>query len=1204
MTKMFKLRVFHAPMQDARTAKKYRELRLVPGRVYTFGRSRSCCNVVFSDGRVSRQHCQVYWDSITNQLLVFEGAPVDILIRRGNVNSSSSVLATQSKIKPSRNGLYVDGKKLAQGGCQTLNPGSEVSLVACTKGAKTVEDPGFGDAVGFFVQVVDLSQVQALCPVNLPKPVHIEMKVLGNKKSEKGFIPLPINCKKRPLDICKQVASRATEEKSSLSFERRSSVSSTARVKKKPKRSTAEIMGLLKPQQQHRQQASSGLMKIHEQRLDEGYKVFRKQLLNQCIENCRPLQRNCDSVQLRGEFSAKFSSKEGLTRQDRKTLLNGLSRGRVIDGEAITAAPERISLPKDNDIDVSRKGPNVELATKPEAEFSKVMAENNSHRAGHKMDQSCPRGEREEHQCTLDDLGRDEMGLAKGNMSNADAGVSNGKYSGSGFLVNRLEDMKTDSKVPSQKTVCLQELLNPTDGLLGIFAATFTSDIIWFLSSHNMSPALPVTVVCHDHDRCWSTAEESRTSSPFPNWPNVNVVYPVFPDSCCFATEKRQGIGCHHPKFFLLPRKDSIRVIVTSANLTRSQWLHVTNSVWWQDFPRMDSRDYEALFCTSGIDETVLAPKHPQSDFAVHLSSFVASLVADVPSAAHWALDLAEFDFSNAAASLVTSIPGLYGCPCPPVPASVRDLVNNDLLNTDNGVQRTRKFLAAVNSTVVGLSHRFKDSADPYGKRLRILAAILKNTNLQEDGMFKVQLERVTNLKADSNAVSVIVTSEAIQGGMEMVNGKDPLQVAGDSLSSSIPTNSVHIGFLPRSVAKWVAPLNDTGLCTFAAFIQPNELISVANGLSTKVAQLVLYVFEGREFSSLSTRDLTLHHTVALCGLLRNMERPLGLWRLHQILSKFNWPDALETSFLYGSSSIGTSLDAAFLAAFSVASGKKAIRSDLSQESDSQWGAWTVEQEANNPSIGVVFPTIERVKAAKGGLFSHQTVLCFAESTWERLKTACLLYDAIPFPAEREGIPMHVKVAQRRFQRHPKEAPYGWVYCGSHNFSPAAWGRPHAKAVHPCKCRKTTLGCTLLISNYEVGLVFVEPPPTEGPKKLQFKPLAQNPNLDESKVESDVHDRRLGLDKFVLPFCVPAPKYVEADQPATKRAMHNISESLRSKLPCQESDTSEVSDMEIASSEADEEGDESQLCLESAASQLEEEYGGVLWSQIDPFMPQ
>jgi hypothetical protein len=44
-----------------------------------------------------------------------------------------------------------------------------------------------------------------------------------------------------------------------------------------------------------------------------------------------------------------------------------------------------------------------------------------------------------------------------------------------------------------------------------------------------------------------------------------------------------------------------------------------------------------------------------------------------------------------------------------------------------------------------------------------------------------------------------------------------------------------------------------------------------------------------------------------------------------------------------------------------------------------QWGCWTAEHEAENPSIGVVFPTIDRAKAAKDGVLSHYGLLCFAE---------------------------------------------------------------------------------------------------------------------------------------------------------------------------------------------------------------------------------
>lgn len=51
--------------------------------------------------------------------------------------------------------------------------------------------------------------------------------------------------------------------------------------------------------------------------------------------------------------------------------------------------------------------------------------------------------------------------------------------------------------------------------------------------------------------------------------------YPPFPEVIAFGKDsKKQGIACHHPKFFVLQRDDSLRVIITSANLVPTQvWI-------------------------------------------------------------------------------------------------------------------------------------------------------------------------------------------------------------------------------------------------------------------------------------------------------------------------------------------------------------------------------------------------------------------------------------------------------------------------------------------------------------------------------------------------------------------------------------------------------------------------------------------------------
>eukprot|EP00850_Spirogloea_muscicola_P025916 SM004795S16654 [mRNA] locus=s4795:452:1014:+ [translate_table: standard] len=50
--------------------------------------------------------------------------------------------------------------------------------------------------------------------------------------------------------------------------------------------------------------------------------------------------------------------------------------------------------------------------------------------------------------------------------------------------------------------------------------------------------------------------------------------FPTFPEAHRFGSSgsnRRPGMGCHHPKLLLLRRRDCLRVVVTSANLTASQ---------------------------------------------------------------------------------------------------------------------------------------------------------------------------------------------------------------------------------------------------------------------------------------------------------------------------------------------------------------------------------------------------------------------------------------------------------------------------------------------------------------------------------------------------------------------------------------------------------------------------------------------------------
>ncbi|KAJ7546704.1 hypothetical protein O6H91_08G051000 [Diphasiastrum complanatum] len=793
-----------------------------------------------------------------------------------------------------------------------------------------------------------------------------------------------------------------------------------------------------------------------------------------------------------------------------------------------------------------------------------------------------------------DCLFRDNEGL------NPCSNICSAKYGpGShGFCLNKLEWMDHSSSLCS--SVALQELLTPLDDVQAIFVATFTCDIQWFMHSNNISPDLPVTVCCHDSERCWSPSITNRSSVPYSEWPNLRIVYPSFPDVCSFKGEhKRRGIGCHHPKFFLLKRRGNLRVIISSANLNARQWLHVSNTVWWQDFYRQDIPNFQALFEFS--KGQMKDPKHHNvaGDFAAQLASFVASLLMDIPEEARWVVDLAFYDFSKASASLVTSIPGLHRQRIP--------YFSNDAPTVDFFSKQTSStYLGIVDSTVVGIIHRFRPEADPNGVRLRALATISSKGSVDADGLIQVILKREMNVSVDPNAVSVLVPL-LVGCSQEPRLERGSYSHEKSSLSSSQETY-VHLGFLPKTTAKWVATLCDSGFCSFKAKLSLREAFLAASSQSKRNVQLMLYVFHGPEFLHLSESMLSVEIVAALSSLLGSLHHSVGVWRLQEILSYYNWRDSEETEFIYGSSSMGISLDAPFFAYFSAAVGRRAFPSLGSNESDPEWGCWTAAHEVENPSIGLVFPTIERAKRGRGGLDSHYGLLSFAESTWKRLKEAQLLHDAVPYPAEREGVAMHVKVARRRFQ-HSSGIAYGWVYCGSHNFSPAAWG----KFISKYSPRDADTGITndnsLHICNYELGLVFVEPPPEL--KAADAIPCHSGSMWHQTSTSDMIETggTKKDLDRYILPFVVPPPRYQHIDHPATGKALYEARCDLRFKLlPKVISEDTKLGEIltDVSEVEAPVDGDlepEQQLPLleHHIPSNGDENYAEALFIQLDSF---
>ncbi|XP_027124708.1 uncharacterized protein [Coffea arabica] len=711
------------------------------------------------------------------------------------------------------------------------------------------------------------------------------------------------------------------------------------------------------------------------------------------------------------------------------------------------------------------------------------------------------------------------------------------------FYLNRLQFMGHCSS-EAQDVVSLPELFYPVESLQRVFIATFTSDIPWFLSYCRIPAHLPITIACHNAERCWSSNPERRTSYPFTDFPRLVVVYPPFPEVIAFGKDRRKsGIACHHPKLFVLQREDTLRVVVTSANLVARQWNNVTNTVWWQDFPRSCTPDYGSLFNQSSLGGN---NQDSKSDFGAQLAGFMASLVADVPSQAHWILELAKYSFKGALVHLVASVPGIH------TPKSPYMLHSRHFLSGNKNMQKSsgRNLLGSVETSVVGMSHLFCTSVDSNGVKLKKLAAFLRKCSENAYGMSEIILRRETNILADVNAVSVLIPN--------------PEEFSlGDC---------VQIGFLPRDVAQWVAPLSDDGFFAFSAYIYPKEVLRAALEGSYIKVQLILYVSQGPCFSGISN-SLRCQQVSAICSLVSSIHRCVGLWRLQEVLAPYKWPEHLETDFLFGSSSIG-SVNAQFVAAFSAASGKRAAQLSESEESDPHWGCWSASQELRNPSIKVIFPTIERVKTASCGILASKYILCFSQKTWQRLKNVGILHDAIPYPNERSGFPMHVKVARRRFQSKTDASSFGWVYCGSHNFSAAAWGRPLPntvdRKVNVNERNSSVLGSRIHICNYELGIIFTVPP-------------------SDKKDNGD--EKHGNLDDIVLPFATPAPKYKPRDEPATAQAMREVLTEMEREM-----------DAAIAiSGECPDEEDEVLEAADFVTVEKEDEkaYAERLWSQVD-----
>ncbi|GAB2300777.1 hypothetical protein Dimus_034813 [Dionaea muscipula] len=1013
-------------------------VQLVPYRAYTIGRSSRHAEFTFSDPRVSKLHCQILFDASLRRLYILDGAfssdscsdssclvhefrerVMNLRVEDEGKDRELRFSTRKVVFRASLNGVFVNGVRIGKGLAMELSAGDEIALV-CTNSRGAC---GSRPRIGFIVRRIVFQEevIQGCEDVSFKRP-----RLFG------------------PLSTCK-TAKRifATNAGDSESFKsecddpngRAKNLSTCCRCILRSDDPVSYIQQWINPG-------------------SHGAKVRNSK------ENHIP--GSCNDFKPPASGEPQVDTHMTCSRQQ-KPVCDCLPMDRTLEtlGDA-ELCPVSTKIPYEDAGPLEAKG-DYSSHRGAEVALEKLFETSNSElpKLNSLDGKKCP---------LLNNVGQ--------NNSLHTVILPPGKS----FYLNRLVNME-QSAFSKYKVVSLPELLYPVESITRMFIATFTSDILWFLSYCEIPTHLPITVACHNTERCWSSAVEKRTSVPFPNFPNLVVVYPPFPEAIAFGKDcNKKGIACHHPKLLVLQREESVRVIITSANLVSKQWNNVTNTVWWQDFPRLDSPDYSSLFTQIHEKE---ANEDSSVDFAAQLAGFVATLLTDVPSQANWITELTKYDFKGAMGYLIASVPGVHSYKA----RFVTEPTQLFLANQWESFSSHGRFLGSVEASVVGLSHLFRTKTDSKGAHLRKLAAFLGKSSEKVCGMSEVVLRRNKNVLADPNAVSVLIPNP-------------------NELSKG---DCVQLGFLPRNVAKWVSPLWDIEFFRFSGYVLPKEAVKAAFGENNVKVQLILCVSQGSNFQDMSTM-MQPKHAVALCSLIACLERSTGLWRLQEVLNRYKWPESLESDFIYGASSVGSSVCPQFLSTFSSAAGKRSSQSFDSEESDPEWGCWSVSHELKNPSMRLIFPTIDRVKNACDGILPSKYILCFAERTWQRLKALHMIHDAVPHPSGRVGHPMHVKVARRRFKPKADGSSFGWVYCGSHNLSAAAWGRPISS-----KSGAYATTSRLHVCNYELGIIFIFPEPE--PKSSIKKGLLSC------------------LDDVALPFVVPAPKYGPRDRPATKQAM-------------------------------------------------------------------
>lgn len=116
---------FHTPFISTATGCCCKIIHLVPDRPCTIGRSHQCCDYVLEDRRVSKHHCQILFDGFHRKIFILDGGRFRT---KGDVHFNLDKLE-ETAVRPSLNGIFLNGFKIGKDTLKELSAGDEVSFV-------------------------------------------------------------------------------------------------------------------------------------------------------------------------------------------------------------------------------------------------------------------------------------------------------------------------------------------------------------------------------------------------------------------------------------------------------------------------------------------------------------------------------------------------------------------------------------------------------------------------------------------------------------------------------------------------------------------------------------------------------------------------------------------------------------------------------------------------------------------------------------------------------------------------------------------------------------------------------------------------------------------------------------------------------------------------------------------------------------------